>query len=92
MNLHDYIYFIILPVLMLSVALVFFRFLRGPSMGDRVISLDLLITIGIAIIAAYSIISDQPAFLDIALILALISFLGTIAYSYYLEKKTRKND
>jgi multicomponent Na+:H+ antiporter subunit F len=61
-------------------------------MGDRVISLDLLITIGIAIIAAYSIISDQPAFLDIALILALISFLGTIAYSYYLEKKTRKND
>jgi multicomponent Na+:H+ antiporter subunit F len=92
MSLHECIYLIILPLLMLSVALVFFRFLRGPSMGDRVISLDLLITIGIAIIAAYSIISDQPAFLDIALILALISFLGTIAYSYYIEKKTRKND
>lgn len=90
MNLHDFIYFIILPILMLSVALVFFRFLRGPSIGDRVISLDLLITIGIAVIAAYSMISDQPTFLDIALILALISFLGTIAYSYYLEKKTRK--
>lgn len=90
MNLHDYITFIILPILTLSIVLVFVRFLRGPSVGDRVVALDLLITIGIAIIAVYSILTDQASFMDIALILALLSFLGTVAYSYYIDKKTRK--
>jgi multicomponent Na+:H+ antiporter subunit F len=89
MSLYDFLYIIILPVLIISVIMVFIRFVKGPDVGDRVIALDLLITIGIAIIAVYSVISDQPTFLDIALILALIAFLGTIAYSYYLEKKKR---
>jgi multicomponent Na+:H+ antiporter subunit F len=91
MNLHDYLYYIILPILALSVVLVFIRFLRGPSLSDRVVALDLLITIGIGIIAVYSIISNQPTFLDIAMILALIAFLGTVAFSYYLEKR-EQND
>jgi multicomponent Na+:H+ antiporter subunit F len=90
MSLNDYISFIILPILTISVVLVFIRFLRGPSVGDRVVALDLLITIGIAIIAVYSILTNHASFMDIALILALLSFLGTVAYSYYIDKKTRK--
>lgn len=89
MNLYDYLYYIILPMLSLSVVLMFIRFLKGPDIVDRVIALDLLITIGIAIIAVYSIISNQSTFLDIAMILALIAFLGTVAFSYYLEIRKR---
>ncbi|HZH01873.1 MAG TPA: monovalent cation/H+ antiporter complex subunit F [Flavisolibacter sp.] len=73
----------------ISIILVFFRFWKGPSIADRIIALDLLITIGIAIIAIYSIITDQPTFLDIAMIMALIAFLGTIALSYYIEKREK---
>jgi multicomponent Na+:H+ antiporter subunit F len=51
----------------------------------------LLITIGIGIIAVYAILTNQSSFLDIAMILALIAFLGTVAFSYYLEKR-QKND
>lgn len=91
MSLHDYLYYIILPVLALSVLLVFIRFLKGPSIVDRVISLDLIITIGISMIGIYSVITNEPTFLDIAMILALIAFLGTVAFSYYLEKRS-KND
>lgn len=91
MSIYDYLYYIILPVLALSVLIIFFRFLKGPSLSDRVVALDLLITTGIGIIAVYSIITNQPAFLDIAMILALIAFLGTVAFSYYLEKR-EKND
>lgn len=91
MTLYDYLYYFIFPVLMISVLLVFVRFLKGPSIADRVIALDLLITIGIAIIAVYSIISNQPTFLDMAMILALIAFLSTVAFSYYLERR-EKND
>lgn len=89
MTLYDFLYYIILPVLTLSLVLVFVRFLIGPSLSDRVVALDLLITIGIGIIAVYSIVSDQPTFLDIAMILALIAFLGTVAFSYYLEKREK---
>lgn len=89
MSVYDFLYYFILPVLVISVLMVFIRFMKGPRVSDRVVALDLLITIGIAIIACYSIISNQPTFLDIALILALIAFLGTVAYSYYLEKKKR---
>jgi multicomponent Na+:H+ antiporter subunit F len=74
-------------MLTLSVLLIFYRFLKGPSISDRVIALDLLITTGIGIIAVYSIIMNQSTFLDIAMILALIAFLSTVAFSYYLEKK-----
>lgn len=92
MNLHDYLYYFILPILTLGVILVFIRFFKGPTISDRVVALDLLITIGIGIIAIYSIISGQPTFLDIAMILALIAFLSTTAFSYYLEKRRRNND
>ena len=89
--IYTYLYYVILPILTLSVLLIFFRFLKGPSISDRVIALDLLITTGIGIIAVYSIIVNQSTFLDIAMILALIAFLGTVAFSYYLEKR-RNNE
>ncbi|GGD27259.1 cation:proton antiporter [Flavobacterium orientale] len=91
MNLYEFLYYIILPILSISAVLVFIRFLLGPSLSDRVVALDLLITIGIGIISIYSIVTNQPTFLDIAMILALIAFLGTVAFSYYLEKR-KKNE
>ncbi len=91
MSIYDYLTYIIIPLLSLSGLLVFIRFLVGPTLSDRVVALDLLITIGIAVIAAYSIVSNRETFLDIAMILALIAFLGTVAFSYYLEKR-KKNE
>ncbi|MFA5573459.1 MAG: cation:proton antiporter [Brumimicrobium sp.] len=89
MTLEAYLTYIILPILSLAVLLVFIRFLLGPTLSDRVISLDLLITIGISIIAVFSIIYNMPSFLDIAMIFALIAFLSTVAFAYYLEKGKR---
>ncbi|MFN3800445.1 MULTISPECIES: cation:proton antiporter [Belliella] len=91
MSVYDYLYYIILPILAVSILIIFIRFLIGPKLSDRVVALDLLLTTGIGIIAVYSIITNQPAFLDIAMILALIAFLGTVAFAYYLEKR-EKND
>lgn len=90
MTLHEYLIFIILPVLALAILLVACRFLIGPTIADRVIALDLLITTGIGVISIYSITTNQPTFLDIAMILALIAFLSTVAFSYYLEKRNKK--
>ncbi|MBA2500965.1 MAG: cation:proton antiporter [Chitinophagaceae bacterium] len=91
MNLENYLLYFILPVLTLSTILVFIRFLKGPSIADRVISFDLLVIIGLGTIAVVSILADQPTFLDIAMIVALIGFLSTVAFSYYLEKRQRND-
>lgn len=90
MTLFDYLYYIILPILVISAALIFWRFLKGPSIADKVIALDLIITTGIGIIAVYSIIYNHSTLMDTALILALIAFLSTVAMSYYLEKRRKK--
>lgn len=79
--------YIIMPCLAISMLLVMVRFLIGPTFADRVAALDLLITIGIAIMAVYAILTHQESFLDISMIFALIAFLGTIALSYYIENK-----
>lgn len=87
MTLDLYFDYVIFPLLTVSVILVFYRLFKGPEVVDRVIALDLIITIGIGLITAYSIRSGKALFLDVAMILALIAFLGTIAFAFYLDKK-----
>jgi multicomponent Na+:H+ antiporter subunit F len=90
MTLIDYIYYVIIPILSVSGLLVFIRFLIGPSIPDRIVALDLLITIGVGFIACFCIVYEKSVFLDIAMILGLLAFLSTVALSYYLEKVKRK--
>lgn len=86
MSLNLYFDYVIFPILTLAVILSFIRLYKGPNVADRVIALDLIITIGIGVVAAYSIRSGQALFLETAMIFALIAFLGTIAFSFYLRK------
>lgn len=90
MTLIEYLHYIILPILVISAVLILWRFMKGPSIADKIVALDLLITTGIGVIAVYSIIYNQTTLMDTALILALIAFLSTVALSYYLEKRKRK--
>jgi multicomponent Na+:H+ antiporter subunit F len=79
--------YIILSVLSIAIILAFVRLARGPSLPDRVVALDLMTTLGIAVVAAYAIATDQPIFIDVATVVALVSFLATIAFAYYIEKR-----
>jgi multicomponent Na+:H+ antiporter subunit F len=76
-------------ILALGLTLTFVRLIRGPSLSNRVVAFDLMTTIGIGVIAVYSVMTNQPVYLDIAIVLALISFLGTVAFAYYLERTHR---
>lgn len=78
--------FIGLPLLAVAVFLAFLRVLRGPTLADRVVGLDLLASMAIGVIAVYAIATDDAVFLDIAFVLALLSFLGTVAFGFYLER------
>ncbi len=88
MTLATYLTWIILPLLGLGLLTTFIRVVRGPSLPDRVVALDLMATFIIAISAVYSIASNEPSYLDAAVVLALITFLGTVAFAYYLHRRS----
>lgn len=74
-------------LLSITVVLAFVRLLIGPSLPDRVVALDLMSTVGIGAVAVYAIATRAPVFLDVASVLALVSFLGVIAFAYYVAKR-----
>lgn len=76
----------LLVVLSFSILLAFIRLIKGPSVPDRVIALDLIAIQSVGIIAVYSIGTDQPTLLDAAIVFALIVFLGTVILARYLER------
>ncbi|MEM8531911.1 MAG: monovalent cation/H+ antiporter complex subunit F [Chloroflexota bacterium] len=86
MSIETIALFVVLPLLGLSLVLSFVRLIRGPSTPDRVVALDLITTIGIGIIAVYVVATGETAFLDAAIVIALLSFLGTIAFARYVER------
>ena len=71
----------------IAMALAFVRLFRGPSLPDRVVALDLIGTLSVGIIAAYDITMEQPVLLDAATVVALVAFLGTVAFAHYVERK-----
>jgi multicomponent Na+:H+ antiporter subunit F len=81
------IWSIVFVLLSLSFMLAFVRLAIGPRLPDRVVALDLVAYLMLGFIAAYSIRYNQTGFLDVAIILALISFLGTVAFAYYIERR-----
>ncbi|MFN8643852.1 MAG: monovalent cation/H+ antiporter complex subunit F [Candidatus Binatia bacterium] len=84
---HLALWNLVLPMLSLAAVLTTLRLLRGPSLPDRVVALDLLAVIAIAILAAFAVAVDQPVFLDIILALGLLAFLGTVAFATYIERR-----
>lgn len=75
-----------LPVLGLALLLTVVRIGLGPNLPDRVVGLDLLGTLGISVVAVVALASGNAVYIDVAIVLALLSFLGTVAFAAYLER------
>jgi len=82
--------YISLIIIGLSMLIIFLRLVIGPTIEDRIVALDLLSANAIAFIAVYAIQNNTTTFLDVGIILAMLAFLGTIAFAFYLEKRTKR--
>lgn len=80
--------------LSVAVVLAFYRIIKGPSLPDRVIAIDLLSYLVIGFMVTHSVTAGQPNYMDVALVLALIAFLSTIAFARYItvRKAGREQD
>ncbi|MCM3744960.1 Na(+)/H(+) antiporter subunit F1 [Sporosarcina luteola] len=70
----------------ITISIAVLRIILGPSMPDRVIALDMIGVNLIAMIAVVSIMLKTKAFLEVILILGILSFIGTIAFSKSIER------
>lgn len=70
----------------LAFLLALWRFLVGPSAADRVVAFDVLTIVSVTGIALVALAEGRGIYLDVALIYALLSFLGVIAVARYLER------
>jgi multicomponent Na+:H+ antiporter subunit F len=73
-------------LIFLSIVFGIIRLVMGPDTVDRVVAIDLLTIIAIAVIALLAHIANRYIYLDVALVYGLLSFLGVLAVARYLEK------
>ncbi|MEL7290339.1 MAG: cation:proton antiporter [Pseudomonadota bacterium] len=73
--------------LIVSIAMALLRLVRGPTLADRVVALDVIAFITIGFIAVFTLESGQEALLDIAITLGLVAFLGTVVFARLIVKQ-----
>nr|WP_066248278.1 Na(+)/H(+) antiporter subunit F1 [Neobacillus drentensis] len=79
---------ILIAILCIALAMLGFiyRAIKGPTIPDRVIALDALGINLVALTALISIVLDTNAFLEVILLIGILAFIGTVAFSKFLEK------
>jgi multicomponent Na+:H+ antiporter subunit F len=65
------------------------RVVWGPTLPDRVVAVDLIGISAVCLMVIAAAGRKEPALLDAAVVITLLSFLGTVAYARYAERKTR---
>jgi multicomponent Na+:H+ antiporter subunit F len=78
-------------MVLLSLAIAFIRLARGPSLADRVVALDMMTVTIIAVCGVVAVATGVYALLDVALVLALVGFLATVALARFAERRDARN-
>ncbi|AOW80208.1 monovalent cation/H+ antiporter subunit F [Halodesulfurarchaeum formicicum] len=73
-------------IVLFAVALLY-RVARGPTMEDRVIAINGVGTSTVVVLALLAAALDRPAFLDIAIVYALLNFLASVAISKFIVER-----
>nr|WP_298250750.1 monovalent cation/H+ antiporter complex subunit F [uncultured Halomonas sp.] len=87
------------PIILLSLALMalalclaFVRLLRGPSLPDRVVALELFSSILVGMVGVVAIATDVASLLDVAIVMALMAFMTSIGFARFLERGGPRDD
>ncbi|MBG0782330.1 MAG: pH regulation protein F [Bacteroidales bacterium] len=87
LNISVYVAFISLGLAFLA---ALFRLIKGPDITDRLIVLDLTASSLIGLVIMVIITSGETVYLNVALITALVMFMGNIAFARYLKKTLKR--
>jgi multicomponent Na+:H+ antiporter subunit F len=85
----DALVYAALVMIALALLIVLVRVVQGPTLADRVVAVDLIGVSSVCLMVVAAAASGQSAFLDAAVVIALLGFLGTLAYARYAERRGR---
>ena len=68
------------------------RLLTGPTLPDLVVALDLVSMLLVVFLVLFRMLSGVGAYIYVAIALALVSFLGTVAFAHYIDRTTGDSD
>lgn len=71
--------------LLVAMAMALVRALMGPTVYDRILAVNAVGTKTLLMIAVVGFLTERPEFLDIALVYALINFIGTVAVTKFVR-------
>lgn len=89
MNLFQITLTIAMATLSVCLLLTAVRFAIGPTLPDRITAFDLIVANAISIIAIYTEFTGNEDFIDVAIILSVFGFLGSVAFAFYILKINR---
>jgi multicomponent Na+:H+ antiporter subunit F len=75
--------------LTLSLFAGLYRLLTGPTLPDRIVVMDLIASVSIGLILTYIMATGQTVYLNVAVAIALIVFMGNIAFAKYLTRRNQ---
>lgn len=67
--------------------LLFIRFAEGPTAADRMLAIDMIDSLACIMLVFYSIYTGRAIYLDVAIVTALLGFIGTVFVARYLERR-----
>ncbi len=77
---------IVVIFLLLSMFVTLYRFLKGPTLSDRVVAFDVMSVMSVSLLIILALYFQRALYLDIALVFGLIGFLGATIFGRYIEK------
>jgi multicomponent Na+:H+ antiporter subunit F len=80
---------VVTVILLISLALVVYRLVRGPTLPDRAVAGDQIAIHVVALIAIFSMSSEQPILIDLVIVTAIVGFLSLAVVGIYIERAAR---
>ena len=90
--IHPLVLDVVYSLLGIALLLSFVRLIKGPSLPDRVVALELIASLVVGIIGVHAIDVGVPSLLDIAIVMALTAFLAAVGFARFLERGGPRDD
>jgi len=78
---------ILILLIVLSLMLALIRFLKGPTLADRVVAFDSMSIIATSLLVVLSFYFHKSLYLDLAFVFGLMGFIGTVVFAKFLNKE-----
>ncbi len=75
-------------LIVLGLLCAFLRLIKGPSFPDRVVSVDVITILAVAVAGLLAVSSNHQYYVDVAIALSLVAFLATVAFAWYVDRRT----